>query len=93
MRRMKQKVKKRDVIELWTYGTYDEENDTDFGMSFEVPKRWFKSKLSIIGYKTIEEFLGDYTWDTTISIINMANNDGVLLSKKNAADSGMKFRR
>lgn len=49
-------MKKRDFIELWTYGSYDEENDTDFGISFEVPKRWLKQKIQQMRYKNLKEF-------------------------------------
>jgi hypothetical protein len=75
-------MKKRDFIELWTYGSYDEENDTDFGISFEVPKRWLKQKIQQMGYKSLKEFLNDYTWDTTEHLNIEAENEGVLLNRK-----------
>lgn len=75
-------MKKRDVIELWTYGTYEEESDTDFGLSFDVPKKWLKAKIKELGYKTFNEFYSDYTWDTTESILADAQLDKVVLNIK-----------
>lgn len=60
-------MKKRDIVELWTYGTYDELNDTDFGISFEVPKSWLREYVvKEWKYPSLKAFLEDYTWDTTL---------------------------
>lgn len=75
-------MKKRDIIELWTYGSYDELNDIDFGKSFEVPKRWLKNKISEMGYKSLIGFLNDYTWDKTMILEIEAESENVLLSRK-----------
>jgi hypothetical protein len=75
-------LKKRDFTELWTYGTYDSLNDTDFGMSFEVPKKWLKTKINEYRCKTLSEFYTTYTWDTTINLHIEAENEGVLLTRK-----------
>jgi hypothetical protein len=76
------KMKKRDVATIWTYGTHESDNDTDFGISFDVPKKWLKEKVKAMGYSSLAEFCNDYTWDTTASLNIEAENENVLINRK-----------
>lgn len=75
-------MKRGAFVEIWTYGSYDELNDVDFGMSFEVPKKWLETKISEYNFNSLEDFLNEYTWDLTFTIHNDAKCDRVILNKK-----------
>lgn len=45
---------------------------------FTVPRSWAESMAKEAGYRDVEEFLDDYTWDTTDGWFERAFHDGVL---------------
>ncbi|MFS0841311.1 hypothetical protein [Paenibacillus sp. 1P03SA] len=76
------KIKKRDKIEIWTYGTYDPDTGSDFGITFEVTKPWFRKLLTELGYRSIIEFFLEYDYTTSEWIYLRASEENAVLSKK-----------
>lgn len=68
-------------VELSTYGAYDEENDDQSEFFFEVPKNWLWKYVKKNGYKSIDEFLDTYTWDTTMDTYARALEDKVVINE------------
>lgn len=67
-----------NYLELWTYGEYDSEDSTNYGISFEVPEHWLENKIKNFGFRTIEGFMNNYIWDTSEQLLKQADHDGVL---------------
>ncbi len=49
------------------------------GAVFTVPRTWAEAQAKDAGYESLDEFLDDYTWDTTDGWYEKAFRDGVLL--------------
>lgn len=67
-----------EAVQLVTYGPYLPENDVQYERFFSVPKCWLENYVKQ-DWGTIEAFLSEYTWDTTLDTYTQAVNDGVLL--------------
>lgn len=65
---------------LSTYGEYDEKRDLNLGQVIEVPIEWLESKVKDNGWNSLEEFLSEYTWDTTMNLVQEAKEHGVVIS-------------
>lgn len=53
--------------------------DGFYGAYFVVSREWAEEQAKAIGYTDLEEFLGDYTWDTTDGWYEKAFHEGALL--------------
>ena len=67
-----------EAVQLVTYGPYIPEGDVQYERIFSVPRQWLENYIQE-DWGTIEEFLGEYTWDTTLDTYAQAVQDGVLL--------------
>lgn len=70
-----------EYIVLSTYGSYDEDTDDQQIFNFEVPKNWLWKYVKVNGYKTVDEFLETYTWDTTMDTYARALEDKVIINE------------
>lgn len=72
------KRKYNNLIELWSYGNYDEESDLDRGKSFKIEESDL-SKILFFYFDNmyIKDFLNEYTWDWTESILEIAREKGM----------------
>lgn len=68
-------------IVLTTYGHYEEKGDVQYVLNFEVPKNWLWEYVKANNYKTIDEFLDTFTWDTTMDTYARALEDRVIINE------------
>lgn len=68
-------------VVLTTYGHYEEKGDSQYELNFEVPKNWLWSWVKENGYKSIDDFLITYTWDTAMDTYARAIEDRVIVNK------------
>ena len=71
-----------EYITLSTYGYYEEKYDITHELEFDVPMSWLKDYVAKNGYKSVEEFLDTYTWDTTMDTYARALEDKVINYEK-----------
>lgn len=67
------KIIKYPKIELTTYGIDNRE------ITFEVSKDWLLIVIAEYGFKDLDEFLTEYTWDLSHEIFIEAREDNELL--------------
>lgn len=68
-------------ITIATYGHYEENGDVQYVLHFEVPKNWLWEYVKANGYKSIDEFIGSYTWDTTMHTYARALENRVIINE------------
>lgn len=67
------------LIQLTTYGTVlGEESKNE--IVFEVPEKWLVRKVEFLFESTLEDFMNDYTWDSSEVIFIFAEREGVIIS-------------
>ncbi len=52
--------------------------DNHYNAHFVVPKQWAEEQAKLAGFKDLEEFFDEYTWDNTDGWYEKAFQDGVL---------------
>lgn len=70
-----------ETIILSTYGSYNENTDEQFALEFEIPKNWLHKYVKANGYKSVDEFLDTYTYDTTMDTYARALEDKVIINE------------
>jgi len=73
---------KTKEITLATYGIYNEEKDETHIKYFTITKENLKRYIKELDYKSMKEFLNEYTWDTTETIYYMAIEENNLISEQ-----------
>lgn len=68
-------------VTLTTYGYYEEKGGAQYELNFKVPKNWLWDWVKENGYKSIDEFLNAYTWDTTIDAYADALKEKVIIEE------------
>lgn len=71
--------KVENLIELETYGAYDETTDNQESLFFKVPLNWLKEFTLNEFNQTVEEFLDSYIWDTSEIVLRQAEADGLII--------------
>jgi len=79
---MKDVLEFYSFITLTTYGYYEEKGDVQHELEFDVPRWWLEGYVYKNGYKSVEEFLDTYTWDTTMDTYARALEDKVINYEK-----------
>ncbi|MCM3113620.1 hypothetical protein [Lederbergia lenta] len=68
-------------IQLYTYGTVlNKERENE--ISFQVPIEWLVRNIKLLFENNLENFLENYTWDSSESLFFLAKKEGVLLDIK-----------
>lgn len=68
-------------VAISTYGKYDEENDDQSELFFEVPKNWLWKYIRQTEWKTLDNFLDNYIWDNAEPIYEQAKKDNVIIKE------------